>query len=515
MKKIAVTVIVIATISNVLAGTYNGGAGTEMYPYHIADANDIEELRVTSDDWNLHFIMTADIDLSGTVYPDAVIAPDTNSSSDHFQGIPFTGVFDGNDHTISNLTINSTGSFDYLGFFGKIDGSSAEVKDLGVEDLYITGGYNSDYIGGVCGVNTEGTITNCYSTGNVGGYNTDYIGGVCGYTNGQIVDCYSTSTLDGFGFIGGICGVLGDGGSILDCYSTVSVTGHYYLGGQCGYNSNGSITNSHSVSSLNGRINPYHQGSDYLGGLCGFNNNGSITGCGSFSSVTGHYNLGGLCGRNSGLITKCYSTGSVTGEDNSYRIGGLCGWNWSRMSNCYSTCDVAGGVSSSMLGGLCGKNKIGTITNCYSTGSVTGGDSSNNLGGLVGWSVLTATGSYWDIETSGRETSSGGTGKTTAHMQTQSTFASWDFDPDDGDAADWMMLREGEDYPRLVWQEMFAGDIGGLYGVNFVDFGELARHWNKSGCPPGCEDADINGDGSVNVTDLMYLADDWIAGKDY
>jgi hypothetical protein len=56
---------------------------------------------------------------------------------------------------------------------------------------------------------------------------------------------------------------------------------------------------------------------------------------------------------------------------------------------------------------------------------------------------------FWDVETSGKTTSRGGTGKTTTEMQTASTFldAGWDFD-------DIWMICEGVDYPRLQWQNI-------------------------------------------------------------
>jgi hypothetical protein len=99
-------------------------------------------------------------------------------------------------------------------------------------------------------------------------------------------------------------------------------------------------------------------------------------------------------------------------------------------------------------------------------------------------------------------------------MQTLATFTSaeWDFSATDGDPADWMMLREGEDYPRLIWQEIFAGDIAGLYGVNFVDYAEIAAHWGQTRCPSGCENADINNDGTVDINDLMFVAENWMEG---
>jgi len=94
--------------------------------------------------------------------------------------------------------------------------------------------------------------------------------------------------------------------------------------------------------------------------------------------------------------------------------------------------------------------------------------------------------------------------QTTAGMQMQGTYAGVDF------VNDWMMLREGEDYPRLAWQAVYAGDIAGLYGVDLVDFAEIARNWLNGGCPAGCEEADIDGSGDVGLGDFAILADNWM-----
>ena len=73
---------------------------------------------------------------------------------------------------------------------------------------------------------------------------------------------------------------------------------------------------------------------------------------------------------------------------------------------------------------------MGTISQCYATGSVTGSD---DIGGLVGENWYDISKCFWDIETSGIGQSGddiyGAVGKTTAEMQTQSTFtdAGWDF----------------------------------------------------------------------------------------
>ena len=61
---------------------------------------------------------------------------------------------------------------------------------------------------------------------------------------------------------------------------------------------------------------------------------------------------------------------------------------------------------------------------------------------------------FWDTQTSGQTTSWGGTGKTTAEMQTAKTFldAGWDFvgETKNGTADIWFMPKS--DYPKLAWQ---------------------------------------------------------------
>jgi hypothetical protein len=77
-----------------------------------------------------------------------------------------------------------------------------------------------------------------------------------------------------------------------------------------------------------------------------------------------------------------------------------------------------------------------------------------------------------------------------------------------------MMLRPGEDYPRLIWQEVFAADIAGLYGVDIVDFAYLGRYWGLDDCGgvDDCGRSDINNSGDVGLGDLAELADDWLKG---
>lgn len=142
-------------------------------------------------------------------------------------------------------------------------------------------------------------------------------------------------------------------------------------------------------------------------------------------SVTGNFRLGALAGENRGTITRCSSTGTISGNHN---MGGLVGDNIgffggpARIENSYSHSSVL--ASGYETGGLVGWN-AGEIHRCYSTGAVTENDDFN--GGLVGANDGSVSESYWDTETSGQNTSDGGSGKTTAHMQQQATFENWDF----------------------------------------------------------------------------------------
>jgi len=140
-------------------------------------------------------------------------------------------------------------------------------------------------------------------------------------------------------------------------------------------------------------------------------------------NITGYYYVGGVAGYNdTGYLTGCYVSGNIIGDT---YVGGIAGYNVNNgsvggdITFCASTANVKG---TDTVGGLVGANDSGTITNCYSAGSVSG---TSHLGGLV--DLVVAPGkvdsSFWDTETSGQSSSGGGTGKTTAVMQTITLYA--------------------------------------------------------------------------------------------
>jgi hypothetical protein len=246
-----------------------------------------------------------------------VLASDVNMSSvSGFRPVgPFSGRFDGRNHVVESLAIdaNVIGNSNQLGLFSRV-GSGAQVTNLGLLDVTVTGPDHSLILGGLCGRN-DGTVTNCHASATVSG--------------GQ--------------FLGGLCGDNG-AGILSNCYATGSVSGASYLGGLCG-------TNGGTISACHTSVNVRRDGAGYspsLGGLAGSNFN-TISNCYAVGSVTGGKNsedLGGLVGENSwgATISNCYATGSVSGG--MWGFGGLCGKNWGDIADCFWDIETSGQAAS-------------------------------------------------------------------------------------------------------------------------------------------------------------------------
>ena len=257
----------------------------------------------------------------------------------------YSGIFDGQNHTISGLYFNQEDSYD-VGLFGRNNG---KIANAGILDSYF---YGTSKVGGVCGNNYTGTITNCYNTGSVSGIGT--AGGVSGdNSKGTIANCYNTGNVSGSsGFVGGVSG-CNSKGTIINSYNAGSVSGLEFVGGVSGDNSKGTITNCYNIGSVSGS-------EGYVGGVNGYNNGGNIT--------------------------NSYNVGSVSGTER--HVGGVSGYNdGGTITNCYN---IGSSVSGSgYVGGVSGDNSKGTITNCYNTGSVSG--TGVNVGGVIGRNESNAT----------------------------------------------------------------------------------------------------------------------------
>jgi hypothetical protein len=194
-----------------LNAKYGGGTGEPNNPYLIYTTEHLNTLGAEKSDYDKHFKLMEDIDLSGYSYDRAVIAPDMNDSGLQYEGTPFTGVLDGNGHAISNLTIEGDS---YLGLFGYLDGN-ATVLNLRIETADIDG--ISDFIGSLTGFN-YGKIFGCCCTGDVSG--NDKVGGLVGSNSiaANITNCYSTVAVNGNEKVGGLIGYTKS--SVTNCYST-------------------------------------------------------------------------------------------------------------------------------------------------------------------------------------------------------------------------------------------------------------------------------------------------------
>ena len=102
--------------------------------------------------------------------------------------------------------------------------------------------------------------------------------------------------------------------------------------------------------------------------------------------------------------------------------------------------------------------------------------------------------------------SDGGTGKTTAQMQSESTFAAagWDFN-------ETWWINEARDYPRLFWQPF--GDVDNDSRVDLNDFAVMAAAWGSElGDGNYNSVCELSGDDAIDTADLVVLAGVWLEG---
>ena len=206
----------------------------------------------------------------------------------------YTGIFDGNGHSISGLYVNRDEAADdvhtwfksCIGLFGYYSGVT---RNLSVLDSYMRG---KDCIGGICGYNDGGTIQNCYSAATVCG--DSYIGGICGRSEGDsiIENCYNTGYVYGATrSIGGICG--DNSATLQGCYNVGNVNGKFYVGGIVGESSGSG--NTIWIKDCYNRGNVIGDTKD-IGGIGGYIGYSLVENCYSQATVSGNTNVGGICG---------------------------------------------------------------------------------------------------------------------------------------------------------------------------------------------------------------------------
>ena len=350
------------------------GKGTEEDPYMIYTVEDLR--RVGSDEeWSLdkHYKLMNDIILEKPEDGKSNWTPIGGES-----GKSFTGTFDGNGKTITGMTItNAYGNA--IGFFARLNGEKAMIEDLGLLDVKIAmdkyDQFKLSAVGVLVGVNSLGTIKNCYSIGNIN-VQSFMGGGLVGFNGGIVEYCYSKVNVN-----------VGE-----KIYNNNS-------GGLIGYMDD--FSNSTEYQSICQKS--YAKGNVYgtvAGGLIGGMSGGIVTDCYNFGNVYGQQSAGGIVGNQvRGIIKNSYVTGNIVGKEvevsstkalsNSYDLykdaSGICPWPTGEIFNC-----VVLSPRIESYGGLvgyitCVENSINTaeyIKGCYilnDTVLLSGGKIKENL----------------------------------------------------------------------------------------------------------------------------------------
>ncbi len=259
----------------------------------------------------------------------------------------FSGMFSGNNFTISNLLINVTTRRYGVGFFGAIS-STAQLQNVHIRGGNITtdAGVISSNVGGLVGRGDDATISNSSVTlaaisGRI------YIGGLVGRGDDAIIDS-SVATVGAIIGSENIGGLVGRGFSMNISSSVATV---------------GSISTVETVSSLNTGTDNF-----LVGGLVGTGDSAIIS---------------------SSVATVGFISGTAT------FVGGLAGNGANMIIN--SSVAIVGSISGDeTLGGLLGTGNRARISYSF---AVT--NSINSTGGVGGWiaqdfNIITPTASYWD-----------------------------------------------------------------------------------------------------------------------
>ncbi len=273
--QVVLAVAAVCLLCRSVEARYGGGSGTADDPYQIWTAEQMNAIGAEPNDWDKHFRLMADLDLSGFDGREGrpafnIIAPDNVAVIWYPPGKPFSGVFDGNGHTISNFRCD-TERRNYVGLFGYVEGPGANIRRLRLVNPTVNAGsWGGSYVGSLAGLLAGGIVMGCsVEGGTVTGFTR--VGGLVGENQGHVTQCYSATTVTGEEVVGGLVGVS-------DWW-----------------------------------VPPY----DYWG---------VVSQCWSASSVNGRRCVAGLVAQNFCAVVRCYSVGRVSCTSGE-RAGGLIGEN--------------------------------------------------------------------------------------------------------------------------------------------------------------------------------------------
>ncbi len=304
------------------------GSGTAADPYLVTNANDLEALANAVNhnaaykdaDGNVftgaYFKQTADINMAEVLNHEPV----------GVAKVAFNGHYDGQNHTISNLSQDRRDEFN-AGMFG-LTGENAEISNIKFVKPSVRS--NKSKVGVVVGEN-NGKVSNITVTAGYVGSDAFYNGGIVGMNNGTGVvehTAYS-GTVEGESMVGGVVGVNYNEINSSWSDATINATAAKgSSGGVCG-------SASRATSSINdcyftGVVTDAYGNGD-LGGIVGYYYLGTINRCWNGGQVNASFGqthtgpTGGIVGRAIGVkVNDCYNSGIVRSYTSDL-VGGLAG----------------------------------------------------------------------------------------------------------------------------------------------------------------------------------------------
>ena len=234
---------------------------------------------------------------------------------DHETGIDtfvtYTGIFDGDGHTISGLY-----HFDYWSYAGNAGlisklGAGGIVKNVTVKNSYFA---TSSYVGAIVGQNLGGLIENCHNQ-NTTIASAARAGGIVGdNTSGTVRYCTNSGNVKFFAVNSGLAfnresfgGIAGSTGGLVEyCTNNGTVSGEISTaGGISGQVYQGTLRNNIN----NGNVNIT---STNAGGITGYQYHGTLSYNINYGTVQGKNLVGGVIGNalgNGGRYTHNYTVG--------------------------------------------------------------------------------------------------------------------------------------------------------------------------------------------------------------
>ena len=259
-------------------GEYEGMTGW----YRVENGEELawvaRKINSVSGGYNANIVLAKDIDLGGELW-----TPMGSSYNNCF-----TGIFDGNGHSVTNLFCEGT---TYQGLFGYSKGTIRNLTVSGSVTLKTSNasGYEAN-AGGIVAYQNNGSIDGCASYVTVTNeHASGRTGGIAGYASSTtFLKCFNAGKLSGGISVAGIAGYCGGTSTITDCYNIGTLVGGDNI-----------VESSYTFGQISGIASSL---SDY----------------------------------SASTVTNCYNAGPITGAEKYSRVGSLVSARGAAtLSNCY------------------------------------------------------------------------------------------------------------------------------------------------------------------------------------